>query len=72
MVLGDGADCIKTHVHEHFPDTVKILEWTHLWATSAMQYVPSSRASVPLDAFVSREQYELLLLLLWQRERDKG
>jgi hypothetical protein len=31
VVLGDGADWIKTQAGEHFPDAVKILDWPHLW-----------------------------------------
>lgn len=31
VVLGDGADWIKTQANEHFPDAVKILDWPHLW-----------------------------------------
>lgn len=31
VVLGDGADRIKTQAQEHFPDAVKILDWPHLW-----------------------------------------
>lgn len=31
LVLGDGADWIKTQAAEHFPDAVKVLDWPHLW-----------------------------------------
>jgi hypothetical protein len=30
VVLGDGADWIKTQADAHFPDAVKILDWPHL------------------------------------------
>jgi hypothetical protein len=30
VVLGDGADWIKTQANEHFPDAVKVLDWPHL------------------------------------------
>lgn len=30
VVLGDGAEWIKTQADEHFPDAVKILDWPHL------------------------------------------
>src|SRR5579859_1929593 len=47
VVLGDGADWIKTQANEHFPEAVKILDWPHLWrkiqaAVRAVQ--PGNRA----------------------------
>ena len=31
VVLGDGADWIKTQASEHFPEAVTILDWPHVW-----------------------------------------
>ncbi len=31
VVLGDGAEWIKTQAHEHFPEALKVLDWPHLW-----------------------------------------
>lgn len=47
VVLGDGAEWIKTQANEHFPDAVKILDWPHLFrkirdAVRALQ--PGKRA----------------------------
>jgi len=48
VVLGDGAEWIKTQANEHFPDAVKVLDWPHLWrkvqaAVRALQ--PDKQAS---------------------------
>ena len=69
MVLGDGADWIKTQADAHFPDAVKILDWPHLWrkirdAVRAVQ--PGQR---PTRRTWRKEQYEVLLPLLWGGER---
>ena len=70
VVLGDGADWIKTQANEHFPDAVKILDWPHLWrkmrdAVRALQ--PGKRAA---RRAWRKEQYEVLLPLLWQGEQE--
>lgn len=70
VVLGDGAEWIKTQAEEHFPDAVKILDWAHLWrkirdAVRALQ--PGKRAA---RRTWRKEQYECLLPLLWQGERE--
>lgn len=31
VVVGEGADWIKTQADLHFPQAVKILNWPHLW-----------------------------------------
>lgn len=72
VVLGDGADWIKTQAQEHFPDAVKILDWPHLWrkiqnAIRALQ--PGKRAA---RRRWRQEQYEVLLPLLWQGEREQA
>ncbi len=48
VVLGDGAEWIKTQAAEHFPDAVKVLDWPHVWrkvraAVRAVQ--PGKRAA---------------------------
>ena len=72
VVLGDGADWIKTQATEHFPDAVKILDWPHLWrkvrdAVRAVQ--PGKRAS---RRAWRKEQYAVLLPLLWQGKREQA
>lgn len=69
VVLGDGADWIKTQAQEHFPDAVKVLDWPHLWrkiqeAVRALQ--PGKR---PARRAWRKAQYEVLLPLLWTGER---
>jgi hypothetical protein len=68
VVLGDGADWIKTQAEEHFPEAVKILDWPHLWrkvqaAVRAVQ--PGKR---PARRAWRKAQYEVLLPLLWTGE----
>lgn len=72
VVLGDGAGWIKTQAGEHFPEAVKILDWPHLWrkirdAVRAIQ--PGKRAA---RRAWRKEQYEVLLPLLWEGEREQA
>ena len=72
MVLGDGADWIKTQASEHFPDAVKILDWPHLWrkirdAVRACQ--PGKR---PARRAWRKAQYEILLPLHGPGEREEA
>jgi hypothetical protein len=72
VVLGDGADWIKTQADEHFPDAVKILDWPHLWrkvrdAIRALQ--PGKRAE---RRAWRQEQYEVLCPLLWEGQRQQA
>jgi hypothetical protein len=72
VVLGDGADWIKTQANEHFPDAVKILDWPHLWRkirTAVRSVQPGKR---PARRAWRKEQYEMLLPLLWQGEREQA
>lgn len=71
-MLGDGAEWIKTQANEHFPDAVKILDWPHLWrkirdALRAVQ--PGKR---PARRAWRKQQYEVLLPLLWKGEREQA
>jgi hypothetical protein len=51
VVLGDGAEWIKTQAHEHFPDAVKVLDWPHLWRhPCALLSARSIRANAPPNA----------------------
>jgi len=47
VVVGDGADWIKTEADVHFPQAVKILDWPHLWRKihAAIRAVRPGRAS---------------------------
>jgi len=72
VVLGDGADWIKTQAEEHFPDALKVLDWPHLWrkirdAVRALQ--PGQRAE---RRAWRKAQYEVLLPLLWSGEREQA
>jgi len=72
VVLGDGADWIKTQAEEHFPQAVKILDWPHLWrkirdAVRAVQ--PGKHAA---RRAWRKAQYEVLLPLLWQGQREQA
>jgi hypothetical protein len=72
VVLGDGAQWIKTQADEHFPDAVKILDWPHLFrkirdAVRALQ--PGKRAD---RRAWRKEQYDLVFPLLWGGQREQA
>jgi hypothetical protein len=72
VVLGDGAEWIKTQANEHFPDAVKVLDWPHLWrkvqaAVRALQ--PGKQAS---RRAWRKAQYAVLLPLLWQGASEEA
>jgi hypothetical protein len=70
VVLGDGAEWIKTQAREHFPDAVKILDWPHLWRKmrdGIRSLQPGKRAA---RRAWRKEQYEILLPLLWEGQRS--
>jgi hypothetical protein len=64
VVLGDGANWIKTQSQQHFPRAVKILDWSHLWRATQK----AVRAARPGKG--CREErhslYEQLRGYLWQ------
>ena len=66
VVVGDGAEWIKTEADLHFPEATKILDWPHLWR----KIQAAIRAVGPGQSQVQRrwrkEQYEFLQSLLWQ------
>jgi transposase len=70
VVLGDGADWIKTQAEEHFPEAVKILDWPHLWRKirDAVRAVQPGKHAV--RRAWRKAQYEVLLRLLWQGQRE--
>lgn len=72
VVLGDGADWIKTQADMHFPDAVKVLDWPPLWrkvqaAVRALQ--PGKQAT---RRAWRKAQYEVLLPLLWQGSHEQA
>ena len=72
VVLGDGANWIKTQAAEHFPAAVRILDWPHLWrkirdAVRAIQ--PGKHAA---RRTWRKAQYEVLLPLLWQGQHEQA
>lgn len=70
VVVGDGAEWIKTQADVHFPQAVKILDWPHLWR----KIHAAIRAVRPGQSKSAREfrkgQYEVLAPLLWQGQVD--
>jgi hypothetical protein len=70
VVLGDGAEWIKTQAAEHFPDAVKILDWPHLWrkVRDAVRAVQPGKSAARRKW--RKEQYDVLLPLLWEGKRE--
>lgn len=70
LVVGDGADWMKTEADLHFPQAVKILDWSHLWR----KIHAAIRAVHPGQSQLAREwrkgQYETLSPLLWEGQVD--
>src|SRR5512146_272919 len=69
VVLGDGADWIKTQANEHFPDALKILDWPHLWRKVQAAVRAVQPGKHPTRRAWRKAQYEVLLPLLWEGER---
>jgi len=66
VVVGDGAEWIETETDLHFPQAVKILDWTHLW-----RKIRAVRPGQSQSARAWRkEQYETLSQLLWHGQVD--
>lgn len=70
VVLGDGAEWIKTQAAEHFPDAVKILDWPHLWRKVQAAVRVLQPGQHPTRRAWRKAQYEVLLPLLWAGERE--
>jgi len=71
-VLGDGADWIKTQANEHFPAAVKILDWPHLWRKIRAAVRAVQPGSHPARRAWRKQQFEMLLTLLWEGEREQA
>jgi hypothetical protein len=69
VVLGDGADWIKTQADVHFPDAVKVLDWPHLWRKIQTAVRALQPGKHPTRRAWRKAQYEVLLPLLWNGER---
>jgi hypothetical protein len=70
VVVGDGAEWIKTEADLHFPQAVKILDWPHLWRKiqSAIRAVEPGQSK--RERAWRKAQYEKLRALLWQGKVD--
>ena len=70
VVVGDGADWIKTEADLHFPQAVKIFDWPHLWRKihAAIRAVRPGQSKLAREW--RKEQYETLLPLLWHGQVD--
>jgi hypothetical protein len=72
VVLLDGATWIKTQASEHFPDALKILDWPHLWRKIQAAVRALQPGKHPARRAWRKAQYEVLLPLLWQGEREEA
>jgi hypothetical protein len=68
LVLGDGAEWIKTQAAQHFPDAVGILDWAHV----ARAVHKAIRAACPGPAHRLRrhELHQQIPDLLWHGDLD--
>lgn len=70
VVVGDGAEWIKTEADLHYPQAVKLLDWPHLWR----KIHAAIRAGHPGQSKKAREwrkgQYEQLSPRLWHGQVD--
>lgn len=72
VVLGDGADWIKTQAREHFPDAKKILDGPHLWRKMQAAIRSLRPGRHPTRRAWRKQQYEVLLPLLWEGKREQA
>lgn len=63
VVLGDGANWIKSEAALHFPQAVTILDWPHLWRV--VQAAVRAARPGPKWRTVRRECYQVLKEALW-------
>ncbi len=72
VVLGDGAEWIKTQAREQFPQAKHILDWAHVWR----KIHDAIRAVHPGQSKLRREwrkkQYTVLKSSLWQGRVDEA
>jgi len=70
-VLGDGATWIKTQAAEHFPDAVKIAGLCPICGARVRDAVRAVQpGKAPARRTWRKEQYEVLLPLLWEGKRE--
>ncbi len=69
VVLGDGAEWIKTEADMHFPWSVKILDWPH--ASRAVHKAIRAARPGPKHRQSRRELHERLGEALWQGEVEE-
>jgi hypothetical protein len=68
VVLGDGANWIKSEAALHFPEAVTILDWPHLWRV--VQAAVRAARPGPRWRAVRRECYQALQQALWFGQVD--
>jgi hypothetical protein len=68
VVLGDGANWIKSEAALHFPEAVTILDWPHLWRV--VQAAVRAARPGPTWRAVRRECYQALTQALWHGQVD--
>lgn len=72
VVLGDGADWIKTQANLHFPDAKKVLDWAHLWRVIQKAIRAVRPGQCAARRAWRKQQYEILRPLLWQGQVDEA
>jgi hypothetical protein len=68
LVLGDGAEWIKTQATEHFPDAVGILDWAHV--ARAVHKAIRAACPGPANRARRRELHEQIPAALWHGQVD--
>jgi transposase len=72
VVLGDGAEWIKTQSDHHFPEAVKILDWPHLRRKIQAAVRAVQPGKHPVRRAWRKEQYGVLFPLLWEGAREQA
>lgn len=70
VVLGDGAEWIKTQADRHFPDAVGILDWAHV--ERALHKAIRAACPGPAQRARRRALHQQLPDALWHGELDLG
>ena len=70
VVLGDGAEWIKTETKEHFPEALTILDWAHV-ARSVHKAIRSARPGKAFRA-VRASLHQSVADLLWHGRVDEA
>lgn len=66
LVLGDGAEWIKTQAAQHFPDAVGILDWAHV--ARAVHKAPHAACPGPTQRARRHELHQQIPEALWHGE----